>query len=575
MHTQAQWVPDNHQLNTRLERILLRDEIIKKTRKLSELNSERIYTDVLIEQGRLSQESANVILSEACGVHALDPSYITCSPAFLSHLATLIDKKFAMERQVFGIKQENVVFHLVMANPLDSETIREVEALTGSRLHVYCCHSVGILETIKNHYPEPGSTQSKKTSSLIEQAVQHINRLQNSSIDDPTVFRNNAHVIQLLQHILQEQIKAGASDIHFEPLDTELRVRSRLDGVLHTHLSLPKRLYDSLIPRIKMMADMDISQTSIPLDGKISQTIAKEHIIDVRVSSLPTIHGEKIVLRILNKGSKGLRLQDLSFNERDNDIVRNAITRPNGMILATGPTGSGKTTTLYAILQELNREDVNICTVEDPVEYELHGITQVSCSEKSDNTFARSLKAFLRQDPDIIMVGEIRDLETADIAVKAAMTGHLVLSTLHTNDAVSSITRFINIGVPPYLVSACGMTVLAQRLVRTVCPACQKTFKPDCDILRALGIEKKEIEYVQGKGCDQCANTGYAGRAAIYEILHVSDEIETMIYEKCSAKMIRETAMKEGMATLRQAALHRLFAGETTPAEVLRVTMDV
>jgi type IV pilus assembly protein PilB len=343
---------------------------------------------------------------------------------------------------------------------------------------------------------------------------------------------------------------------------------------MQTAWTWPPIFRDVIIDRLKLLSRMDLNQRALPQDGAISFGLIKDRIVDIRVSALPSLYGEKIVMRILERDKKQVTLKDMGMDPRDATLLEKTIHHPTGLVLVTGPTGSGKSTTLYAVLTELNTDAVNIVTAEDPVEYKLDGLTQVSCSADTGLTFKDALRSFLRQDPDIIMVGEIRDVETADIALKAAMTGHLVLSTLHTNDAAGAISRLVNMGIPPYLVASAQVMVIAQRLMRRLCNHCKTPYTPEAETLRAMEIAVNGKTLYKAVGCPECAGTGYHGRIGIYELLQVSDRIVDLILKDQPSRAIKEAAMADGMVTLREAAVARMAAGITTIEEVLRVTMD-
>jgi general secretion pathway protein E len=380
-----------------------------------------------------------------------------------------------------------------------------------------------------------------------------------------------APIIRLLNALLMEAVKEKASDIHIEPYENSIDVRFRVDGMLTKVLNPPKIIHDALVSRIKIIAGLDIAEKRLPQDGRINLLIGGKN-IDIRVSIIPTALGERAVLRLLDRQTGVLSLEMLGFNKPTLVGFNKLLSRQNGIILVTGPTGSGKTTTLYASLLRLNKEDRNIITVEDPVEYQLNGIGQMHVNPKIGLTFAAGLRSILRQDPDIMMVGEIRDLETAEIAVHASLTGHLVLSTLHTNDAPSAITRLIDMGIEPFLVSSSLIGVLAQRLIRVICPHCREPYIPTKQELSYLEMDRTPAELYHGKGCDRCLGKGYLGRAGIYELLEITPSIRTMIAEKKDAQAIREAAEKADLKTLRHSAVEKVLEGETTIEEVLRIT---
>jgi type IV pilus assembly protein PilB len=405
---------------------------------------------------------------------------------------------------------------------------------------------------------------------LLEESEEvDIRELQQASEDAP--------VVKLVNLILNEAIKRRASDIHLEPYEKVFRVRFRVDGVLHEFMKPPMKLKNAIISRVKIMAKLDIAERRLPQDGRIKMKFGKDKEMDFRVSVLPTLFGEKVVLRLLDKSNLQLDMTKLGFEEKALKEFKEAIHKPYGMVLVTGPTGSGKTTTLYSALAELNQITENISTAEDPVEFNLMGINQVQIHEEIGLTFASCLRSFLRQDPDIIMVGEIRDYETAEIAIKAALTGHLVLSTLHTNDAPSTITRLLNMGIEPFLVASSVNLIAAQRLARMICEYCKQPVQVSSQMLLNLGVPPEEItDFVcyKGTGCPRCNNTGYKGRIGIYEVLPMREEIRELTLQGASAMEIKKEAMRLGMKTLRQAALTKLKEGITTVEEVLKSTVE-
>jgi type IV pilus assembly protein PilB len=383
-------------------------------------------------------------------------------------------------------------------------------------------------------------------------------------------------VVKLLNLVLLQAIKDRASDIHFEPFEDEFKMRYRIDGVLYEMVPPPKHLGTAITSRVKVMAKMNIAERRLPQDGRIELTVGGAP-VDLRVSVLPTMHGESVVMRVLDRSNVSLALDRIGLREEDLALVRKLINRPNGIVIVTGPTGSGKTTTLYAALQELNDIETKILTAEDPVEYDIDGLCQVQVNNEVELTFAKALRSFLRQDPDVILVGEVRDLETAEIAIQASLTGHLVLTTLHTNDAPSSIIRLVDLGVEPFLLTATIEGVVAQRLVRTICPRCKEQFTPSEEQLMELNLTPEDIggrKIFRGKGCEACFGSGYKGRMAIFEIMTVNEEMRDLIMKKASTNIIRQVARRNGMRTLRSCGLHALYEGATTIDEVVRETMS-
>ncbi len=383
-------------------------------------------------------------------------------------------------------------------------------------------------------------------------------------------------VVKLLNLILYQAIRDQASDIHFEPFEKEFKIRYRIDGLLYEMAPPPAHIALALVSRIKVMAKLDIAETRVPQDGRIPLTIAGNP-VDLRVSTLPTMHGESVVMRVLDRSVVQLSLDQVGLNQKEMDVMDGLIHKPNGIILVTGPTGSGKTTTLYASLRGINTPEIKIITTEDPVEYEIDGIMQVPINEEIGMTFSASLRSIVRQDPDVILVGEIRDKATGDMAIDASLTGHLVFSTLHTNDAPTSVTRMVELGIEPFMVAATLEAVIAQRLVRRICRSCKTEFTPDDDMLYEMNLKREDIEgkkFFYGKRCMECNQTGYKGRTAIYEILVPSDRIKTMIIEGSSAADLRNVAIAEGMMTLRERGLELIFDGVTTIEEVVRETIQ-
>jgi type IV pilus assembly protein PilB len=411
--------------------------------------------------------------------------------------------------------------------------------------------------------------------SLVQGAVDNVEVLEDEDDSDLIKMEVDAPIIKLVNGILIKAYKMKASDIHIEPFERLVRIRYRLDGICRTMMNLPLKIRNPVVSRIKIMAKLDIAERRVPQDGRIKMKLGRRAQVDFRVSVLPSIFGEKVVLRLLDKSALHLDMTRLGFEEQALQCFKEAIHRPNGMVLVTGPTGSGKTTTLYSALAELNTDEVNIVTVEDPVEYNLVGITQVEVKERIGLGFASSLRTFLRQDPDIILIGEIRDYETTKIAVRSALTGHLVLSTLHTNDAATAITRLVNMGVEPFLVAYSLQLVVAQRLVRRVCESCKNEVEVPLQMLQELGFSREQavnLTCYQGTGCDTCRSTGYRGRIALYEVLPVTDEIRQLVLAGDSGLAVKQAAMKNGMQTLRMSGLQKLREGVTTIEEVMRVT---
>ena len=385
---------------------------------------------------------------------------------------------------------------------------------------------------------------------------------------------SDAPIIKLVNHIISQSVKARSSDIHIEPYQDSFKVRHRVDGILYDLLTPPKWIQPALISRIKIMAKMNIAEKRLPQDGRLDVKIGNQE-IDVRISTIPTSFGERVVMRLLNKSGSFLRLPDIGLEPERLDLLKNLVKSPNGIILITGPTGSGKTTTLYAILSSINKPEINIITIEDPVEYQLKGISQIQVNPKIDLTFARGLRSIVRQDPDIILIGEVRDKETAEIAVQSALTGHLVFSTLHTNDSASAITRLVDIGIEPFLISSSVIAVAAQRLIRVLCSYCKEATEPDYIALEGLGVipdKFKDGKIYKAKGCEKCLNTGYRGRIGIFEIMVLNSHLKSLILKTYDSNLIKKEALNHNMITLRQDGIQKVLDGITTIEEVLRVT---
>ncbi|MDH7554411.1 MAG: type II secretion system ATPase GspE [Spirochaetota bacterium] len=431
-----------------------------------------------------------------------------------------------------------------------------------------------IQKIINNHYE---LLKENSTTSVIENLEESDFEILTSPItetEDILDMANEAPIIRLVNTVIKQAIEDRASDIHIEPFEKDLVIRFRIDGILYNMFTPPKKYQAAIISRIKIMANLNIAENRLPQDGRIQLKVGGKD-IDIRVSVFPTYYGERIVLRLLNKSDMKFDLDSLGFSKETLKVFNDLIKKTHGIILVTGPTGSGKTTTLYSVLTRLNTADVNILTVEDPIEYQLHGVGQMQVKPKIDLSFAAGLRSILRQDPDIIMVGEIRDLETAEIAIQAALTGHRVFSTIHTNDAASGITRLLDMGVEPFLIASSVNAFLAQRLVRTICPHCKQSYKPDPVVLKDLGIKPSQIQgkkLYRGKGCDKCINTGYLGRTGIYELLPVTNDIRKLIMEHADAVQIKEKAISNGMKTLLQDGVEKALQGITTLEEVLRVS---
>lgn len=494
------------------------------------------------------------------------------------NLFKLLPEDLIKNYRIIPVSKEGDTLKLAIADPTNDRAIEQAKFfLSGFKISIYLCKDSEIKRSINKFFghKEEAEYPVTEVSELVESVLKDDTFVEELK-EEKTVSEIDAPLIRLVNQIIVNALTKRASDIHIEPYEDNVYVRYRIDGVLHDVLTLPAKIKGAIVARVKIISNLDISERRLPQDGRIKMRVGKKE-VDFRVSTLPSMFGEKIVMRILEKGSLQLDLEKLGFEKQSLQFFLDALSRPYGMILVTGPTGSGKTTTLYSALMKIRKPEINIVTVEDPVEYTLPRITQVQVQEEIGRTFAQVLRAFLRQDPDVILVGEIRDFETAEIAIKAALTGHLVLSTLHTNDAPSTITRLINMGIEPFLISSSVILIAAQRLARKLCEHCKVKRSIEPETLKKLGLKDeydKPVEIYEPKGCPECNNTGYRGRVALYEVLPIREEIKEMILTGASALEIRKEAIKQGMITLRQSGLLKVLAGITSIEEVLRVTVE-
>ncbi len=495
-------------------------------------------------------------------------------------LISQIPITYAQQHQLLPLEQKDGELIVAIADPLRAEALDDLRLIFKSRVVPVVVPKTELLEMINLSYAAAKDVNDQLGDDALEEFDQEEDEFTDITdlvVDDPS----DEPIIKFVNNLLFRAVKEHASDVHIEPQEKDVIVRYRVDGVLYEVTRVPKAAQARVTSRVKIMGNLNIAEKRLPQDGRIRIKIAGKD-VDIRLSTLPTSHGERIVMRLLDRSSVLLGLPDLGFAEDKLEQFEHLIQQPHGIILVTGPTGSGKTTTLYAALSKLNTVDRNIITIEDPVEYQLPGIGQIHVNPKINLTFAEGLRSILRQDPDIIMVGEIRDFETAEIAVQASLTGHLVLSTVHTNDAASSITRLVDMGVEPFLVGSSVIGIMAQRLVRNLCPHCKIPYEPDEVVLKDLGVNPErilgytpEVIYrANPEGCAHCNGRGYSGRAGIFELLVVDDEIRQMILKNENATAIKKTAMAKGMLTLREDGARRVFLGETSAEEVLRVTQD-
>ena len=461
--------------------------------------------------------------------------------------------------------REGEGLYVCLEDPLNPQTVDDLRVATGQDIYLYVAADYEVRARIAECYGGADAAMGDLLSELNNMSV---------GSQDGMDEANAAPVIKFVNLVITQAIKEKASDIHLEPFEKEFKIRYRVDGALYEMAPPPVHLANPVISRVKVMAGMNIAERRVPQDGRIVMKLGKAS-VDMRVNSLPTQYGESVVMRVLDRNSVSLDLNNLNLHPELHEYIIDTVNKPNGIFVVTGPTGSGKTTTLYAALREINTEDTKILTAEDPVEYDIDGIVQVPINEAIGVTFPRVLRAFLRQDPDRILVGEIRDKDTAQIAIQAALTGHLVLSTLHTNDAAGAVTRFIDMGVQPFLLSATILGVLAQRLVRTICPYCKTPYKPSNTLLNQLGINPALIgqqQFFTGARCDKCANTGYKGRKGIHELLNATDPIKELITQNVPSIVLKQKAIELGMSTLREDGIQNIFEGNTTIEEVLKYT---
>ncbi len=595
---------------------LITDEQLKKALTTQKSEGGRLGS-ILVKLGFVPEDKLMTFLSKQYGVPYVDLNKFQINPAVIKHIPPDVAQKY----RIMPINRSGATITIAMVDPSNIFAIDDIKFMTGYNVEAVVATEGAIVEAIKKYYgggkslvpSKPGApaapgvappaekklTLEAKDYSLEDMKddesedvlestgvvdVEDFDNLVHGAVDDIEVVEEqqdtlsgevDAPIVKLVNGILLRAAKMGVSDIHIEPYEKSFRVRYRLDGSLHTVMGLPMKIKNAVISRVKIMSALDIAERRLPQDGRIKLKMGPKKAMDFRVSVLPCLFGEKVVMRLLDKSNLQLDMTKLGFLVDQLKDFKEALDRPYGMVLVTGPTGSGKTTTLYSALSDLNKEDTNIMTAEDPVEFNLAGINQVQMKDDIGLNFAAALRSFLRQDPDVIMVGEIRDYETAEIGVKAALTGHLVLSTLHTNDAPSTINRLLNMGVEPFLVSSAVVLILAQRLVRKVCQNCKQPDKVTPQVLLEAGFSQEDANSVvpmKGKGCDICNNTGYKGRVALYEVMPIKDEIKELVLQGASVFDIKRKAIELGTKTLRMNGLIKIKEGMTTLDEVLENT---
>jgi general secretion pathway protein E len=556
-------------------------EIVQEKRGLSPEALEEIWKtekgkplfNLLIQNGWMTEEELLSALGTKLRVHywkdleaqGLDPSLVSRVPI-----------AFSKKHKMVPIKVEDGILTVATVNPLNYEGLDDLRLILGCQeIRPVLGSEREVIRAINRFYEQRADTPEEMIQSLdTESSNRLLHELEET--EDLLDVSDEAPVIRLVNLILFQAVKERASDIHIEPFQKELKVRYRIDGILYHRLTPPKRYQAAIISRLKVMAKLDIAEKRLPQDGRIPIKIADKD-IDIRVSVIPTTFGERVVLRLLDKSSVHFGIEEIGLSEPQLEVMEELIQRPNGILLVTGPTGSGKTTTLYAALSRINSPDKNIITIEDPVEYQLWGIGQIQVNPKIGLTFAQGLRSVLRHDPDVILVGEVRDVETAEIAIQAAMTGHLVFSTLHTNDAASAVTRLIDMGIEPFRIASVVRAIWAQRLVRVLCSECKEGYIPEAEALRGAGISSSHPgapTVYRGKGCPACSGTGYRGRTGIYEILIVSDPIRKLIMRKADSTTIARKALEEGMKTLAEDGARKVMEGVTSLEELVRVSQD-
>ena len=562
------------QTNASLGELLLRNRVVSVAQLEDARDTSRRegtgLTGALAKLGYVQETQLVEFLSRQYGVPSINLEEVEIE----SEVIELVPQDVAERHNVVPLEKQGSTLIVAMTDPSNIYAMDDIKFLTGFNVEVVVTSEASIKTALERYYDNT-SELGGLLDGFDDDGIDFLSESDQMDMLDDEEDAGEAPVVRLVNMVLVDAIKRGASDIHIEPYEKEFRVRYRIDGVLYEIMTPPLRLRNAIVSRVKIMAELDIAERRLPQDGRIKLVLGNQKEVDFRVSILPTLFGEKVVLRILDKSNLQLDMTKLGFEPEQLNVFKDNIHQPFGMVLVTGPTGSGKTTTLYSALSELNKSTENISTAEDPVEFNLAGINQCQMKDDIGLNFSAALRSFLRQDPDIIMVGEIRDFETAEIAIKAALTGHLVLSTLHTNDAPSTINRLLNMGVEPFLVTSSLNAIVAQRLARKVCSECAQPIEIEQEVLTDLGMSLEQIEnanLMKGAGCKRCSDTGYKGRIALYEVMDVNDDIKEYVLQGYSAMELKREAIKLGMQTLRMSALNKLSSGMITVDEVLRIT---
>ncbi len=563
-----------YSLKERLTEILIKDKIVSEAQLKKALKQQKqkggSLRDILVKLGFVNEKELMAVLSQGLGIPPIALSRFKID----SEILKLIPRDAARKYQIVPVSKVGNILTVAMSDPLNIFAIDDLRTLTGLEIGTIIASPKEIQGVIEQHYEED-------THEAIEELVKDMSAEEleiikagevKEEVDSARILKliEEAPVVKLTNMILENSIKARASDILIEPMERSLRLRYRVDGLLREIELLPKNMHESIVSRIKVMSNLNIAERRLPQDGRFKSKIQGGE-VDFRVSVIPSITGEKVALRVLDKSHAMLDIEKLGFTKYNLEIFKKCVLQPHGMILVCGPTGSGKTTTLYSLLKHIHDPEKNLISVEDPVEYQIQGVNQVMVRSEVGLTFANALRSILRQDPDVIMIGEIRDFETVDIAIKSALTGHIVLSTLHTTTACGSVVRLVNMGVEPFLIGSSLIAIAAQRLVRKLCPKCKEAYNPSRFLLSRLGISKGT--FYKPKGCGECLNSGYRGRIAICEILRMTPSVRGLILKKVRGSEIKQTARKEGMKTLRESGIQKVLQGITSLEEILRVTV--